>query len=348
MKTVIVEGVGSTLQYKSEPQLVECADGSILCVYRCGSGHINNDGRLMACRSVDKGDSWGEPWLVYDAPIGHDTRNPGVGIDPATGRIAVFGRTYDATTSTQSDVFCLTSDDHGDTFGEPVSLTSALTGTLCPFGRVVATSSGLAMTFYAVNKCSILFSTDGLQTWGGEVIAYNYSQSAQFNEPMLCAVDENRVALVCRDDGVRTRYAAHTSDNGCQSWVYRGVSSFTTASVSLAAPVWAVPIPGTDEVAVAYAVRNTLNRLYYVRMSADAFMEDPGLAWIYGSAYPSEPKRVLATALRRYGSVTTAADRDFGYPCILPLADRVLVAWYDSGDGTGSNCTIYCTTAPAN
>lgn len=341
-KTVVSAGAGSTMEYKSEPNLVYMANGNLLCFYRRGSAHVSSDGKIVGKISTDNGITWGTEFDIYDDASGLDTRNPGGGIDLDSGRLVVFFRVYDGT---NVDVGYVTSVDNGVTWSAKTSVLASLTVGKVPYGVIVKTSLGLLMSFYDVNKCSLLKSTDGGVTWGSEIIVYNLSQSASFNEPMLCAIDSSRVVMPLRDNTNKTSIRYYKSSDGGATWTYVPAGVWTNKTITSPAPFWAIKL-GTDVVMV-WGARAPENVLYYLRIPSNLFFEDPGIPMLIATS-PPEPRRRMAFALKLYGTITTATDSEFGYPTSVPVpgTKRALVAWYDSGDGTDSNCSIYAMTTP--
>ncbi|NII73274.1 hypothetical protein FHW84_001843 [Dyella sp. SG562] len=350
--TTVASGSGATLQYKSEPNLVYMANGNLLCVYRKGSAHQNNGGLIVGKISTDNGATWGAEFTIYNQGT-YDTRNPGVGVDATSGRIVVFGRVYNVTSNANVDVFFVSSTDNGATWSSPTSLVSTLPASVdwCPFGRPQVTSLGWLMTFYQANKCYLLKSTDGGVTWTAQGYIYNLSQSAVFNEPNLIALDSSRVILILRDDGATPDYARfryYKSADGGATWAYFGGQLYTSDSISLACPCYAVKI-SAKKVGVVFAARTSTNRVCYSVVDLDAFFQIPYVGWD-GVTSQSPPRNILACAKKSFDTtVTSVTDSEFGYafPVLIPNTENVLVAWYDTGDGTNLNCSIYITSAPS-
>lgn len=352
MKTTIAAGVGSVMEYKSEPVLANLANGNILCVYRRGSSHISNDGKLVGKISADLGESWGTEFDILDDPL-YDTRNPSVGVDPVSGRVVVFGRRYNATTGTQIDVFYMYSDDNAATFTAPASLAATLAavmpGQIAPYGPMVKTSLGLLQGFYATNKWALLVSTDGGQTWPTPIVVYSTS-SYSLGEPVMVDLGDDRLIALVRSETNRAAHGAYRSMDGGATWVQNKSGStflypWTSSPVAIdaAGPMWANKLP-SGRVSITWYQRYQQNKLVNTQCTDELFWNETGQAWLNGgAAYPTQPRQVLAPGYARHNAITSADPRDSGYACPLLLPDgRELVAWYDTGDGTDTNTSIYC------
>lgn len=349
-KTVVVEGTGGA-QYKSEPQPVYCGDGSLLVLYRHGTGHVENTGVFRAIRSTDHGETWGESWLVLDHASGFDTRNPAMGIDTDSGRLIAFGRAVNA--GTHNDTFYITSMDHGASWSAPTSLTSALPfAAMGPFGPVLNTTLGLIQAFYTTDQICILRSADGGQTWGNQVtVVNNTASTADLGEPFMIDLGSDRIVMTCRSEGTKGAFTAFMSSDGGATWSYLGaLYNWTSTTIDTASPLMGCKL-NDDTVFLSWYGRHQHNKNWYLTYPLEVFHEEPGLAWLNANSatYPTEPRHHLFVGYRRMHSITTAVSRDSGYtfPIMMPnVTDRVLVFWYDTKDGTDANTSIYCMRTP--
>lgn len=349
-QTKIATGVGSTMQYKSEPNLLYMADGRLLCAYRKGSSHVNADGQIVGKISSDNGATWGTEFIIYDDPT-YDARNHGLGLDAGSGKIVVFLRTYNTSTNHNNDIGYVTSSDNGATWSSFTSVASILPASIdwCPFGRITLTSVGWLMAFYQENKCYLLKSTNGGTTWSAQGYVYNLSQSAKFNEPSMIALDSNRIIMIIRDDESASYnlFRYYKSSNGGSTWSFFAGIQYTTSSQSLATPCHAVKIDN-QHVGVVFGARTDANAVCYSVVDLDTFFQIAYVGWD-GTTSQRPPRDILSFARKKFDpSVTSVTDSDFGYafPVVIPGTDTVLVAWYDTGDGTNLNCDVIITGAP--
>lgn len=347
-KTTIADSSGTGLDYESEPQLVYCDNGDILCVYRRGSGHVTNDGRVVAKISSDLGRTWGSEFTIDD-DASWDTRNPSAGKDSGSGRLVVFWRTIDASGQTLKDVYFSTSDDNGQTWSARTSILSEFPSLTngdphVPFGNIIETSLGTLAFFYAGDVCVHLRSNDGGQTWGSSTTVYDLSQvGATFTEPCFVSLDASRVVGIIRDDLDGTRYGWITSDDGGATWTAASVQDWTSGSINAAAPLW-VQTVGDAEVVSAWYGRSLSYVLHSVRLSKEGFFARP--RWAFQSGV--EPVRRMDVSAAD-PSGTNAYDSEFGYPNLLEIPGvnhTVLCAWYDTVGPSTTRTAIYISTTP--
>ncbi len=316
--------------YLSEPQLIECANGDILCFYRRGTAHVSNGADIRYRRSTDRGLTWGETVIVH-AIDGRDCRNPAAGITP-TGRVLLFTRSTDGYTTDKH--WRHYSDDNGLTWAtDEFSPTSSAIA----FGRVVNTVNGLMRTCYLGNKIIAEFSTDNGLTWGGPTYPWNQSQSgATFTEPFAVALDDSRIVLVMRDDKEGGRYFWAKSADGGITWSTGPASTasrWTNTVLSGAAPT-SLFLRG-DDVYFAWDGRPLVYKGYYTKTDKEIFWANPHKSWQAGSGITAHH---IHSSIIPGGSATPS---EYGYSNLLSIGEGVLCAWYDSKTGNGtSECRI--------
>jgi len=71
---VIGQEAGAHLAF---PGVVRLQSGEVLAVFREGTGHVDPSGKIVLCRSLDGGRTWGPRRVIYDDPD-VDERDPGI------------------------------------------------------------------------------------------------------------------------------------------------------------------------------------------------------------------------------------------------------------------------------
>jgi hypothetical protein len=332
--------------YSMEPMLEELKNGNILSVVRTGSTHANNDGRLLGRISTDQGDTWGTVFTIYDSPTGFDTRNQAGGVDPATGRVVIFTRIYDADTVTTVDIGYLTSDDHGVTWSDFTSIvdqfSDSSTGNndVLAFGPMVRTANGLMQAFYHHRDCWVLFSKDGGLTWGDKVVVYLGWPNPVIGEPRAIAVDQHRLVLVIRDNtiGNRNGYRFVKSSDGGKTWTALSAvfDHMTSVALDAAAPFNGIRVE--DDLISAWHTRAPDFKMYTSRVNIEDFFDDPPFAWS-----ETAPNRKVVT------NAVTNISIDWGYPNFFVREGQeytALMHWYDEDLTNSSRVSIHQATFP--
>jgi hypothetical protein len=346
-----VAATNTGVDYYSEPRLARLADGDVICVYRRGSAHSSDDGKVVGKISSDNGATWGSEFDIHD-DASYDTRNQACGVDPSSGRVIVFDRTYNAGGAVHVSTYYLTSTDNGSTWSSPTSLDSLFSDLtydyMIPFGPMVTTSNGLAQVFYGIRASTnqqfayLLFSTDGGATWGDRHEIYSVTQAAATQtEPAIVAIDNDRLALIIRDDQDGSRYFWTRSLDGGYTWETTSGKLFDWTTATLTDNGSPVAMALMDnELLIAWGVRAADYSLYAVRVNKDLFFRSPPTGF-------TEPMRRMWRSNIELGS---AVKGDFGYPSILTIPGvkhTALCAWYDSHDGNGSTDTdIFIASMP--
>lgn len=331
--------------YHAEPRVVELNDGVLLMIHQRATAHDNNSVIIVARRSTDKGVTWSAPITVCDPVSGFAGRNPGVSHDVVSNRVTVFVREYNSPV-VQVDVLQTISTDGGLTWGTKTSIFSLFSPetAVAPFGKAVATSNGLMQLFYTADKCWALFSTDNGVTWGSKVTVYDLTQVlATFNEPFVVALDENRLAVVIREDIDKDRYFIAKSPDGGLTWpvVFAeciNISAGTT--IENAAPA-AMAVVG-NEIYCVWMNRALDYTAYLMKMNKEYFWRRPTQAF---NLLGGEPTKRQWRSRIVDGDATNL---EYGYPDLTVISGatrEVLLSWYDSKDGNGVTDTeILCMT----
>ncbi|GGX52348.1 sialidase family protein [Saccharospirillum salsuginis] len=339
---VVVGQSSDGTDYHSEPRVVEMKDGRLLCVHQRAQLHDDNTTRIVYRTSADRGKTWSADTTLYDPASGYAGRNPGLCLDPTTGRIIVFAREYNSGTA-QVDLVYMYSDDNAATWNSPTSIMGLFGAepVAVPFGKGVETAQGLMQIFYASDKIWALFSTDNGQSWGGLVTIHDNQQaSATFSESVPVRIDNNRVVLCVRDgDNPERFYFFRTTDGGA-TWA--GVQFGTWTGQAINTPTPLTGIRHENDVYLSWGARSPDWNLYLVKASAEYFFQ--------------APDDVIANATRvkliksEASGGGAASDAEFGYSDLAVLSGiqhTVLVTWYDTkDDATVTDTNVYAMSAP--
>lgn len=204
------------------PVLIKLGNGSLGATVRGGAPHIGVGGRLDFTRSSDGGRTWISPQtIVYMPP---DSRNPALGQAPDGTLVLAFAVTgpypqgkWQPPVSTRYTLWFTWSDDNGQTWLPPQSLTVAPLPYGSPFGKIVTLPDGtMLLPVYQWDEqrrygSYVFRSRDNGRTWG---------------EPSLIAESHNEAALTVLPDGavlavVRRNDNALSecySDDGGRTW----------------------------------------------------------------------------------------------------------------------------------
>ena len=207
------------------PGLCVSQPGELMVAYRKSTNHHQDATATIVARWSTDGVTWSAPSTIYSP-----------GIDPrdvtlsrlSDGRIAMTTFHYASPTDYGSRV--LFSSDHGRTFGAPVTITpSILTRVNACSGPVVEVTGGkLLVAIYGdasssdMQSASILSSTDGGATWGGETViasgpgsignAYGPESQGGFYEPFLHRLADGTVLAAVRHDREKVWFNRSTDD----------------------------------------------------------------------------------------------------------------------------------------
>lgn len=308
--------IDETETFDNEPYLERLADDTLLVVYRRapteGGGHVHRDGYIVARRSDDFGETWDDPVTVADVD-GYDTRNQSVIYDEESDRVTVFYRVWDPQTGDQLGEFYKTSMDHGQTWSEAQEVPLEYIDGGAPFGGYVETSNGLLTTWYTSDLVEALFSTDGGQTWGNNVLVGDTTDESgrTLTEPVPARFTEDKIWIWGRDNTTADFFAIKGEDGGTE-WgdpVYFNPTGSTSPT-----PIW-VKRTSANEITAVWADRST-RYVHAAHMSAQ-------LAW-------QRPE--LLGEKNHYRIHEQLGTNDYGYPTFVQLdGDRrnVLVSFYD-------------------
>jgi len=138
--------------------------------------HVGNGGRIMMRTSIDNGNNWSIPIVLYDSP--YDDRNVHGGITE-DGRIIVTFRKYDAFAGVHIDYCFMYSDDKAQTWSAPFSIATdgISSGTNQIFGN---NNIGYYNIIFSTNYCEMRHSWDG-SNWDSIVYVWDYRLSNHYN-----------------------------------------------------------------------------------------------------------------------------------------------------------------------
>ena len=159
------------------PSITRAKDGSFLVLFTRQNGEQEeaNLGELALSRSIDKGDTWSEPSVIFKGETG-EPRAVGTMTALKSGRIVAPFTELDRTRVT-SKVRLLSSKDNGGSWQVSDVKADLPLVWWAPCGRVIERAGGtLVMPVYGavsqdalkatIHNCGLLRSTDGGKTWG--------------------------------------------------------------------------------------------------------------------------------------------------------------------------------------
>jgi len=198
------------LSYLSEPVIERLSDGRLLIVFRAGSSHVGNNGKLVATWSDDNGSTWSTPVTVVDSS--NDDRNHTIAYKRSNAEtLAVFYREYDDSSGSYVSTNRVVSDDGGESWGSSTSVDGQFSTDPTPFGPVVKTSNGLALSTYNGGQHEIAFLADDY------TIDSINDGANQGREPVLVRFSDDRLWVILRPKDEAGYDIAQSTDGG-QSW----------------------------------------------------------------------------------------------------------------------------------
>ncbi len=168
--------------YEAFPDVCRLQDGSLMCVFYAGYGHIAlpneqlpKGGRISYCLSDDEGKTWSAAKTLFDGP--DDDRDPSI-VQLKSGRMICNFFSLRKGSGDQSytglGTWIITSDDRGKSWSEPqrISETHYCSSPIRELsnGRLIL---GLYTEDAQNSQGSVVFSDDEGRTWQEEILIDN-------------------------------------------------------------------------------------------------------------------------------------------------------------------------------
>ncbi len=326
--------VTAASDYLAWPSVINTASNELLVVYTKTDEHMGPDGRIMAVRSNDDGQTWSDPYLVYDTPL--DERESGLTL-LADGSILLhvlstmhtpssYGRMSAGSYEDEivkawvervgSDAYAssrefaggriLRSTDHGKTWSDALPGPDTIHGGVqLANGNILVASYRETLDFVTINIA---------ENWQGpwERVAEIRSpqpDSLRFGEPSVTVVPGGRVIVMMR---VTTK-PYNDGDQRCFLWQSYSDDDGRSWAEPFATPLWGFPphllTLADGSVLVAYGHRRD-------PFGQRAAVSKDGITW------SSDEEIVLRS---------DAPNKDLGYPASAELSDgSILTVYYQS------------------
>jgi len=209
------------------PSLITATNGTLVAaiderVPSCGDLKWSRDINIVIRRSLDNGQTWSGIQTVVDYPPGRSASDPSMIVDRETEEIFLFYNFMDL--DNEKDIYYLhyiKSNDHGETWSEPVDITSQITKSewkndfkFITSGRGIQTSSGKLL------HCMVNLD-HGMHMYESD----NHGESWQLidgpvspaNESKVVELADDRWMVNSRVNGKGLRYVHISADEG-KSW----------------------------------------------------------------------------------------------------------------------------------
>jgi len=211
--------------------LVKLNDGTIIHVYRVGSDHISQDGKIVM-RTSAFGKAWSDPITIYDSE--YDDRNIGGGVTQEGTIIVGFGR-FNATSSTWTNILTiLRSTDGGNTWSSQ-ELTAPGNGS-CHGPLIVIEELGkIGLVNCNGTDITIWWSEDDGVTWTPQTV---YSATGfNITEPSCVYLGDGKLIMLFTDV-TNTRVLQMISTDYGETWSEPQVTNFPAPSTGWQAAIW--------------------------------------------------------------------------------------------------------------
>ena len=215
--------------YYAFPSVCRLANGDLLCVFYCGTGHISPNGKIVMARSKDEGKTWSKPEVIIDTAW--DDRDPSI-MQAKSGRVLVNSFDYDGVNRSRSgdkkpQVFVTISDDGGKTFGKPRPIDIGWPFDATSDAILQLRDGTLLLPLYGrktgdtKDRAAVAFSKDGGLTWNKTdpvTIAYDEADKIDFQEPALVLLPDGTIRCSLRTTNVGYHAYESRSTDGGRTW----------------------------------------------------------------------------------------------------------------------------------
>lgn len=208
--------------HKAFPGLVLGLDGTLVGLYRDGSGHTSTDGDIVMITSTDGGTTWSSPTTVLDDGSWDYRGAVLTRLDDGTLVAAVERRNSDGTDSTSGATF-VKSTDNGATWGSEVVVTHGLTHHARGMQIVELDNADLLFFVYGRNtgdasserSVVVSKSTDGGDTWATlATVADGPTDTQDYSEVGAALMDDGTVVVLIREDALNALWLTTSDDSG--------------------------------------------------------------------------------------------------------------------------------------
>jgi hypothetical protein len=208
------------------PGVVQLKTGEMLVVFREGENHVSPDGKILLCRSTDKGKTWSMPDTIVSTY--RDCRDPSI-VQLRDGLIIVnfFQSRYDTAGKIIGAIGCFVSlsYDNGKTFTAPRMIQIEGYEWTATSDAIIELNDGsLILPVYGGKEggkscAAAVISRDGGNNWE-EVytIAQDSENRIYFQEPALIELPDSKLLCILRTAGAGGfLYQTVSTDHG-QTW----------------------------------------------------------------------------------------------------------------------------------
>lgn len=207
-------------RHAAEGFTVRLKNGYLAHFFRIEEGalasHVGQNGKIVKIISRDEGESWSEPSLVFDSPL--DDRNVHGGITQE-GRVIIFFRRFDVETFAGIDTNYIYSDDNGETWTEPLSISATRKGIGVYVGGtneiLFVPARGYMQSIQGTGYLELRFSSDG-SDWSQVGKIWDYKDSKEFlmDEACFALIGQDTLIGIMRDEAGSNYYEVHSFDKG--------------------------------------------------------------------------------------------------------------------------------------
>lgn len=295
--------------YDAFGPMLQLADSTLLMAYRQGRSHVSDDGISVGRISRNQGQSWSEPFVIYQDPSS-EVRGVGGGIRLANEELLLFhqrGRQIEALRS-----------QNGRDWSGPTAVYRPVRGQVLSAGNaILLDDNSLMRGFYAYeggNRVYTVFSDNQGETWSQPVTVLESDKTEhEYNEASYVSLGDGDVLGLIRDEK-NDAFTQVRSLNGGRSWMDQGMVPFSYGNGRAHPPRLLTLTDDQREAWVVCLYANRSERELRMIMTSAQALQDQGV-----NAWSGRPVFQLATFTRNRS----------GYPAATEVgADGRLVGWY--------------------